>query len=89
MGRHSPSISKTFGMYSSGTQIRNTQTPQKKRLRWWAALVPLDIDGAGRSRSLACRPAARGGYLEEFSSGPVLVSYNVGTPNLPSLADFF
>ena len=41
--------------------------------------MPLNIDGAGRSRSLACLPTARGTgearYLEEFSSRQVLVAF--------------
>ena len=46
--------------------------------------MPVDIDGAGRSRSLACLPTARGTVAptREFSSGPVLVPYKVKALNL-------
>ena len=29
-------------------------------IRWWAALKPVDINGAGRSRTLTCLPTVRG-----------------------------
>ena len=50
--------------------------------------MPHNIDGAGRSRSLACLPTARGTVAPtrgqvpgEFSSGPVLVPEKVNTLN--------
>ena len=54
--------------------------------------MPLDIDGAGRSRSLACFPTARGTvarearYLEEFFSA--LIKVNTLNPVLKALAGF-
>ena len=67
---------------------------QAAHLRWWAALMTLDIDGAGRSSTLACLPAARGTVaptrgqvLEEFFSRPEnqypkLARANFGTRRL-------
>ena len=56
--------------------------------------MPFDIDGAGRSSTHACLPTAWGTVAptrgqEEFSSGPVLVPYNLVVEAVGGRAGFF